>query len=165
MLVTFEGLRRYRGRVSLVDGAFDPIHAGHIAYFRAATGIGRPLLCAVAPDRYVQLKHPPLLPEDQRILVIDALRDIAYTHLNAYGTDAVLEQVQPVAYFKGKDWEGRLPARQVEICHRLGIPIVFLDTVLESSTRLLRAQAVGGPSPRSAHVPHAMPPESPNRNS
>lgn len=148
MLVTFEGLRRYRGRVSLVDGAFDPIHAGHIAYFRAAAASHRPLLCNVASDRYVRLKHLPLLPEDQRIAVIDALRDIQFTHLNEYGTEAVLEQAQPVAYFKGKDWDGRLPARQVEICHRLGIPIVFLDTMLESSTRLL--QAVRSQSPTSA---------------
>jgi cytidyltransferase-like protein len=146
MLVTFEGLRRYRGLVSLVDGAFDPLHAGHIAYFRAAAASHRPLLCTVASDRYVRLKHPPLLPEDQRIAVIDALRHIHFTHLNTYGTEAVLEHLQPAAYLKGKDWEGRLPAGQVEICHRLGIPIVFLDTMMESSTRLLQAARLRSPT-------------------
>lgn len=125
----------------MVDGAFDPLHAGHIAYFRAAAALGRPLVCNVASDRYVRVKHPPLLPDWQRIAVIDALRDIQFTHLNEYDTLSVLEQLRPVAYIKGKDWEGRLPPFQVDLCHQRGIQIVFLDTVLESSTRLLQAQA------------------------
>jgi hypothetical protein len=39
---------------------------------------------------------------------------------------------------KGKDWEGRLPPEQVVICRDCGIEIVYLDTVTDSSSRLLR---------------------------
>ena len=56
--------RSTAARVAMVDGAFDPLHHGHIEYFKAARGLGVPLLCNVASDRYVRTKHPPLLPED-----------------------------------------------------------------------------------------------------
>ena len=55
----------------MVDGAFDPLHAGHIEYFRAATALGSPLLCNIAPDRYVRAKHPALLPVEQRVEILD----------------------------------------------------------------------------------------------
>jgi hypothetical protein len=38
---------------------------------------------------------------------------------------------------KGKDWDGRLPAEQVQICREHGIEVVYLDTVFDSSTRIL----------------------------
>lgn len=124
----------------MVDGAFDPLHAGHIEYFRTAAALGDPLLCNLAGDAYVRTKHAPLLPEGQRLAVIDALRDITYTHLNALDTETVLEQLRPVAYIKGSDWQGRLPKAQVDLCNRFGIRIVFMDTGMrESSTRLLRS--------------------------
>jgi hypothetical protein len=39
---------------------------------------------------------------------------------------------------KGNDWKGRLPAEQVTICAENGIEVVYLDTVLDSSSRLLQ---------------------------
>ena len=50
-----EELKQYRGRVAMVDGAFDPLHRGHIEYFRAAAErLSAPLLCNVASDSYVR---------------------------------------------------------------------------------------------------------------
>jgi cytidyltransferase-like protein len=139
VVVAFDELQRYRGLVAMVDGAFDPLHAGHIAYFRLARTIWPTLLCNVASDAYVREKHPVLLPEAQRVTVVDALRDINYTHLNEHTTEDVLKQLRPLAYIKGSDWRGRLPARQVDICRQYGIRLLFLETVTESSSRLLRA--------------------------
>ena len=139
MIVAFEELHQYRGRVAMVDGAFDPLHRGHIEYFRAAAErLDAPLLCNVASDRYVSTKHPPLLPEDQRAAVVDAIRYIAYTHINRFDTETVLRELRPRSYVKGKDWEGRLPPDQVAICRDCGIEVVYLDTVLDSSSRLLK---------------------------
>ena len=139
MIVGFEALKDYRGRVAMVDGAFDPLHRGHVEYFRAATEqLDVPLLCNVASDRYVRTKHPPLLPEDQRAAIVDAIRYISYTHVNRFDTETILRELRPKYYVKGKDWEGRLPPRQVEICSRLDIGIVYLDTVRDSSSRLLQ---------------------------
>jgi cytidyltransferase-like protein len=138
MIVSFDTLRTLRGRVAMVDGAFDPLHRGHIEYFRAAAALGVPLLCNVASDRYVRTKHPPLLPEDQRAAVVDAIRYIAYTYVNHADTETILRELRPRMYVKGKDWDGRLPAEQMAICREHGIEIVYLDTVIDSSSRLLQ---------------------------
>ena len=138
MIVGFEQLREYRQKVAMVDGAFDPLHRGHIEYFRAASAaVEVPLLCNVASDEYVRTKHPPLLSEDQRAVVIDAVRYISYTHINRFDTETILRELQPRYYVKGKDWEGRLPREQVRICAEYGIGVVYLDTVLDSSSRIL----------------------------
>jgi cytidyltransferase-like protein len=142
VILSFEELKDYRGRVAMVDGAFDPVHRGHIEYFKAAAALGVPLLCNVASDAYVRTKHPPLLPEDQRAAVVDAIRYISYTHVNRFDTETILRELRPKAYVKGKDWDGRLPADQIAICREHGIEIVYLDTVLDSSSRLLEQFAL-----------------------
>ena len=138
MILTFDDLKNYRGAVAMVDGAFDPLHRGHIEYFRAASALTVPLLCNVASDRYVRTKHVPLLPEDQRAAVVDAIRYISYTHINQFDTETILCELRPRYYVKGNDWIGRLPADQVSICAQHGIEIVYLDTVLDSSSRILQ---------------------------
>lgn len=139
MIVSFEELQTYRGSVVMVDGAFDPLHAGHIDYFSKAGRFGVRLLCNVASDDYVRAKHPVLLPAEQRVAVVDALRHIAYTHACDTDTETVLWQLRPFAYVKGKDWEGRLPQRQVDVCRQFGIMMFFVETISESSTRLIQA--------------------------
>ena len=138
MILTFDELPALAGKVAMVDGAFDPLHPGHIEYFKAASELGFPVFCNVASDRYVRTKHRPLLTEDQRAIVIDAIRYISYTHINRFDTETILRELQPKYYVKGKDWEGRLPPEQVRICREHGIEVVYLDTMLDSSSRILR---------------------------
>jgi cytidyltransferase-like protein len=138
VIVSFDQLTRYRGAVAMVDGAFDPLHRGHVEYFKAATELGVPLLCNVASDRYVRTKHPPLLSEGDRAAIVDAIRFITYTHVNQFDTETILRELRPRYYVKGKDWIGRLPPDQVTICGELGIEVVYLDTVLDSSSRILQ---------------------------
>jgi cytidyltransferase-like protein len=138
VIVSFDELKNHRGEVAMVDGAFDPLHRGHIEYFRAATTLGVPLLCNVASDRYVRTKHPPLLPETDRAAIVDAIRFITYTHINQVDTETILRELRPRYYVKGRDWVGRLPPDQVTICAEHGIEVVYLDTVLDSSSRILQ---------------------------
>jgi cytidyltransferase-like protein len=139
VILEFDQLPDYRGRVAMVDGAFDPLHKGHIEYFRAASQLGLPLLCNVASDRYVRTKHRPLLSEDQRAAIIDAIRYIDYVHIYQIDTETVLRQLRPRYYVKGSDWRDRgLPPAQAVICREHGIDIVYLDTVLDSSSRILK---------------------------
>ena len=140
MILTFEQLAGYRGQVAMVDGAFDPLHRGHIEYFREARArLGLPLLCNVASDRYVRTKHAPLLPEDQRAAIIDAIRYIDFVHIYQIDTETVLRQLRPRYYVKGSDWRERgLPPEQIAICREHGIEVVYLDTVLDSSSRILK---------------------------
>ena len=143
MIIGYKDLHQYRKKVAMVDGAFDPLHHGHIEYFEQAREAGGALLCNIAPDSYTSAKHPPLLPAAQRAIVIDALRSIDFTHVSPVDTETVLRELQPTHYVKGKDWEGRLPPEQVRICGALGIEIVYLDTVRDSSTRLLKTFQTG----------------------
>ncbi len=139
MILTFDELKDYRGRVAMVDGAFDPLHHGHIQYFKAARELGVPVLCNVASDRYVRTKHRPLLTETQRAVVIDAIRYVDYVHIYQIDTETVLRQLRPKYYVKGADWRTRgLPPEQHAICLEHDIGIVYLDTMLDSSSRLLK---------------------------
>src|SRR5215207_8485405 len=101
MIVEASDLPRLRGEVVMVDGAFDPLHDGHIAYFRAASELSAPVLCNISSDDYVRTKHPPLLRDEQRARVIDAIRYVDYVHLSRTSTAEVLRELIPRAYVKG----------------------------------------------------------------
>ena len=141
MIVTTDELPRYSGEVAMIDGGFDPIHAGHVEYMRAAAELGVPVLCNVSSDEWVARKHAPLLEQEERVKVIDAIRYVDYTHASSVSTVAVLRALRPRFYVKGADWGGRLPDEEVAACEELGIEPVFLDTVLASSTRILEDYA------------------------
>lgn len=152
MALSWDQLALHRGQVAMVDGGFDPLHGGHLRYFEAAARLGLPLLCNLASDAYLATKHPPLLPEDQRIALLEALRPITHVHLNTRTTAEVLAQLRPRYYVKGKDWEGRLPPAEVEACRVHGIEPVFLDTVTDSSSRLLSRHAAANAPDLEAQV-------------
>lgn len=137
MIVRTEELPRLAGQVAMVDGGFDPLHAGHIAYFREAAALGLPVLCNIAPDTWVERKHPLLLSQEERAEILDAIRFISYTHPARIPTVEVLRLLRPRYYVKGADWRGRLPQEEVETTEACGIEVVYLDTVTNSSTGVL----------------------------
>jgi cytidyltransferase-like protein len=141
VIVATAGLGELAGRVTLVDGGFDPLHPGHVAYFRAAAALGLPVLCNVSGDEWVSRKHRPLLPQAQRCELVDAIRYVDYTHPSSTSTAEVLAVARPKIYAKGADWRGRLPAEELAVCEREGIEVAYLDTVLDSSTAILRRYA------------------------
>jgi cytidyltransferase-like protein len=138
VIVQTDDLPRLAGQVAMVSGGFDPLHPGHIAYFRAAAELGVPLLCNVSSDEWVARKHPPLLTQAERVQLIDAIRLVDYTHAEVTTTEDVLDRLQPRYFVKGADWRGRLPAGEEALCGAHGIEVVFLDTVVDSSSDVLR---------------------------
>ena len=64
---------------------------------------------------------PRFFPKTTERAIVDALRDIAYTHINQFDTETILRELRPRYYVKGKDWEGRLPPDQLRICAENGI--------------------------------------------
>lgn len=135
MLLDFEQLEQLRGKVAMVDGGFDPLHFGHVLYFRAADKTGLPVFCNVSSDSYVATKHRVLLPQDVRCRLIDEFKSISYVHASQHSTAEILEQVRPKVYVKGEQWRGVLPAKETEICKRHGIEVLFTDTVVDSSSK------------------------------
>jgi glycerol-3-phosphate cytidylyltransferase-like family protein len=137
VIVPTEQLASLRRTVAMVDGGFDPIHPGHVAYFREAADLGLPVLCNIAADEWLVEKHPLLLTQGERAEIIDAIRYIDYTHLSQGPTEDVLRELRPRFYVKGADWRLRLPDEQIEICAAHGIEIVYLETIINSSTALV----------------------------
>lgn len=141
MILSYEDLKKYEKKVVMVDGCFDPLHIGHATYFKEAARFGLPVLCNVQSDRYIneRKKRANLLPEEQRIQVIDAMRDVSYVHLCKTTTDDILSKLQPVKYIKGLDWKTTgLPQAEQETCKRFGIEIAYLDTNIDSSTNIVQ---------------------------
>ena len=52
----------------------------------------------------------------------------------------VLQALKPAIYAKGSDWKDRggIPEAEQQVCDDLGIEVVYLDTVLNSSSALLK---------------------------
>jgi glycerol-3-phosphate cytidylyltransferase-like family protein len=139
MLLTTDQLPRHHQQLAMVDGSFDPIHDGHIAYFKAASELGVPLLCNVAPDSWTVTKHPVFLEQKQRGIVLDAIRYISFVHLASIATVEVLRLLQPKFYIKGNDWvaRGGVPEVEAAVCGEFGIEVVYLPTVTNSSSKIL----------------------------
>ena len=137
MIVSSRQLSELGGTVAMVSGGFDPLHDGHVVHFEEAAGLGAPVLCNITGDRYVAQKHPPLLAQDRRARVIDSLRPIDYTHVSDLPTHEVLQRARPRYFVKGVDWRGRLPEEEVRVCEEAGVEIVYMDTVVASSTQIL----------------------------
>ena len=139
MLLTTDQLIQHRKQVAMVDGSFDPIHDGHIGYFKAASELGAPLLCNVAPDSWTVTKHTVFLEQSQRGIVLDAIRYISFVHLANLATVEVLKILQPKFYVKGNDWvaRGGVPQVEVDVCSEFGIEVVYLPTVTNSSSKIL----------------------------
>lgn len=61
-------------KIVLVTGGFDPIHSGHIAFFKAAKALGDQLIVGINSDDWLtRKKGRPFMPFDERASVIKEL--------------------------------------------------------------------------------------------
>jgi cytidyltransferase-like protein len=61
-------------RVVLVTGGFDPLHSGHIAYFKAARELGDHLVVGLNSDAWLtRKKGRPFMPFEERAAIIKEL--------------------------------------------------------------------------------------------
>ena len=61
-------------KVVLVTGGFDPLHSGHIAYFKAAKELGDHLVVGVNSDDWlIRKKGRPFMPFEERCAIIKEL--------------------------------------------------------------------------------------------
>jgi hypothetical protein len=58
-------------------------------------------------------------------------------------TVEVLQLLQPRYYIKGNDWvaRGGVPKVEAEVCEEFGIEVVYLSTVTNSSSKILKVWA------------------------
>jgi FAD synthetase len=60
----------------VATGTFDLLHPGHVLYLERSKALGDELVVIVARDVNVRHKPKPILPEEQRRRMIEALRTV-----------------------------------------------------------------------------------------
>ena len=100
---------RSRGRtVGFTNGCFDVLHAGHVAYLRAAAGFADLLVVAVNDDdsiRRLKGASRPVNPLEDRLLVLSELGCVSYVVPFSADTPLeLIERVRPSVLVKGADY-------------------------------------------------------------
>jgi phosphoenolpyruvate phosphomutase len=134
------------GTAVLVSGAFDPLHYGHVRYLQAAAQHADahqlPLVVAVAPDEYVQRRHPLLQRLDERMEMMDALRGVAFVvPQESESLAETIRRIRPRYVVKGTDWRAHgLPQEEVAAMTEVGAELVWTEISPDvSSSDLLLA--------------------------
>ena len=90
--------------IVVVTGGFDPLHSGHIAYFKEAKKLGNKLIVGINSDAWLtKKKGSPFLPFNERleivsnIDVVDEAIGFEDDELNS-AADAISQTIQPVSY-------------------------------------------------------------------
>jgi FAD synthetase len=58
----------------LATGTFDLLHPGHLTYLKGCKALGDELYVIVARDSMIRHKPKPVIPEDQRVEMINAFK-------------------------------------------------------------------------------------------
>jgi FAD synthetase len=97
-------------RIVLATGAFDLLHYGHLSFLQEAKKVGgrnAKLIVIVARDKTVESRKgkKPIVPEDQRRALIEALKpvDDAMLGFEDMNYEAVIEKVKPDIIAIGHD--------------------------------------------------------------
>jgi rfaE bifunctional protein nucleotidyltransferase chain/domain len=101
-------LRREGRKIVFTNGCFDILHVGHVQYLQAAREIGDVLVLALNSDssvRSIKGEKRPLIPEQERAVVVAALESVDYVTVFSELTPlALIEYLQPDVLVKGGDW-------------------------------------------------------------
>ncbi|MCK4438729.1 FAD synthase, partial [Candidatus Bathyarchaeota archaeon] len=132
----------------MAAGVFDLLHYGHIRYLEEAKKLGGPdaeLIVIVARDETVcRLKGSgPVIPEDQRRAVIEALKvvDEALLGFEDQDLDRVIQQVKPDIVAVGHDQDAiRRQVEKIKKARELKIELLtvgrFGERALDSSSKI-----------------------------
>ena len=116
------------GTIACVSGYFDPIHIGHIEYFKQSKQIADKLMVIVNNDEQAILKKgKAFMPADERIKIIQELKCVDYV-VKSVDTDrtvcATLATVEPKpTYFCNGGDQNNNTIPEGPICEERGIEL------------------------------------------
>tara|TARA_B100000963_G_scaffold361526_1_gene397445 strand:+ start:4074 stop:4499 length:426 start_codon:yes stop_codon:yes gene_type:complete len=132
----------------IVSGYFNPLHKGHIDYFKKARSLGDNLFVIVNNDKQRKLKgSQEFMLEDERVLIINELkvtdkvflsidedRSVSLTIEKIHSEYASIAQL----YFVNGGDQDKTNIPEIEICKKLGIELIDgLGKKIQSSSWLL----------------------------
>ena len=88
----------------MATGTFDILHPGHLLYLEESRALGDELVVVVARDVNVKHKPKPIIPEEQRLMMVTALKIVDLAVLG-HETDFMIpvEQLKPDIITLGYD--------------------------------------------------------------
>lgn len=102
-------LRQAGKSLVFTNGVFDLLHRGHVEYLQKAKDLGDVLAVGVNSDASVhRLKGPerPIVPEEDRALIIATLKPVDYVIIFAEDTpEQLVEAIRPDILAKGADYQ------------------------------------------------------------
>jgi cytidyltransferase-like protein len=115
--------------IACVSGYFDPIHIGHIEYFKQSKNVADKLVVIVNNDEQAVLKKgKAFMPVDERIKIIQELKCVDYvvksidTDRTVCKTLATMEP-RPNYFCNGGD-QNNESIPEAKICNELGIQLL-----------------------------------------
>lgn len=92
-------------KVVLVTGGFDPLHSGHIAYFKAAQELGDHLVVGVNSDEWLtRKKGRPFMPFEERCAIIKELACVDEVIGFNDSDNTAINAIGQVLATKGTSW-------------------------------------------------------------
>ena len=126
--------------ISCISRYFDPIHIGHLEYFKLAKKNADKLLVIVNNDEQAVLKKGKyFMPADERVKIIQEFKCVDYV-IKSIDTDRTvcktleIAEPRPNFFCNGGD-QNNNSIPEVEICEKLGIELRegFGDKIQSSS--------------------------------
>ena len=131
-------------KIVCVSGYFDPIHVGHIEYFKKSKEIGNKLMVIVNNDEQAVLKKgKPFMKCEERMKIISELKCVDYV-VKSIDIDRTvcktLETVEPKPFYfcNGGDQNNSI-CIESKVCKKLGIKLIDgLGSKIQSYSWLLK---------------------------
>lgn len=144
---TLDDHRQAGYTVITTNGCFDILTAGHVHYLTLAKGLGDKCVVIVLLNSDSSVKElkgngRPLVPENERALVLDALECVDFVILfNEPMPDAQLREIKPDIHVKGGDYSAdKLP--EAALVRSLGGDVITLGYIECKSTAKLISDVI-----------------------
>jgi D-glycero-beta-D-manno-heptose 1-phosphate adenylyltransferase len=131
-------------RITLANGAFDLLHAGHVRYLQGAKALGGKLVVAINSDDSVRALKGlgrPIMPENERAEIVAALADVdAVVIFAELDVRALIREIHPDVQAKGTDYTAEtVPERDAVVEYGGRVEIVG-DAKNHSTSEIIRSR-------------------------
>ena len=104
---------------SVAQGTFDILHPGHVHYLRESAAMGEELHVIVARSSNVTHKAEPVIPDEQRVEMVEALDPVDHARLGHPDDIFVpIEEIDPDVIVLGHDQHHDEDAIEEELARR-----------------------------------------------